>query len=201
MPNRKPQLSTEEKKQMFLFTLPIMLWNVSRACDAVDISRATFYVWLKEDPQFAEDVDLAREERIDFLQEKSLQLVNTLDGAQIRFELNALAKSRGYGKQHSDQPPQLPSQHVHFHLPPQPADLADWEKQTLEARKARHDLQQNLQPLNITPEEILNERSKNEHTEQVKERALIPREVLKDSEESSEGSSGSGEDEEMRGNG
>lgn len=182
---RKPQLTTDEKKAMFLFTLPLMLWNVSKACDAVDISRATFYVWIKEDPQFAENIDTAREERIDFLQEKSLELVSTLDGPQIRFELTALGKSRGYGKLDSDRPPLPPSQHLHFHLPPQPASLADWEQQTIEARKARVALEP---PIELKPVNSIKEQA----TERVKGQYETPADVLNAHEGNGQGNGNGG---------
>lgn len=133
---RRPNLTTEEKKTMFLAILPTMMWNISRVCEAVDINRATYYVWLKEDPGFCDQVALLKEARLDFIQQRSLELVNALDGPQIRFELLHLGKGRGYGQADSDR--SIPaSQHLHFHLPPQPADLADWERQTIEAREAR----------------------------------------------------------------
>ena len=47
--------------------------NVTRACEIADIARATFYSWLKEDPEFKAAYEAAREEAVEVLEEEAIR--------------------------------------------------------------------------------------------------------------------------------
>jgi len=47
--------------------------NVTRACEIADIARATFYEWLKEDPEFKAAYEATREEAIQVLEDEAIK--------------------------------------------------------------------------------------------------------------------------------
>src|SRR6516225_7944404 len=47
--------------------------NVTRACEIADIARATFYGWLKEDPEFKAAYEATREEAIQVLEDEAIK--------------------------------------------------------------------------------------------------------------------------------
>jgi hypothetical protein len=47
--------------------------NVTRACEIADIARATFYGWLKEDPEFKAAYEAAREEAVQVLEDEAIR--------------------------------------------------------------------------------------------------------------------------------
>ena len=47
--------------------------NVTKACELVDIARATFYGWLKDDPEFKAAYEAAREEAIQVLEDEAIK--------------------------------------------------------------------------------------------------------------------------------
>jgi hypothetical protein len=47
--------------------------NVTRACEIADIARATFYSWLKEDPEFKAAYEAAREEAVEVLEDEAIR--------------------------------------------------------------------------------------------------------------------------------
>lgn len=141
---RKPKksLTPDEKKNLFLLILPQNRFNISRTCEILGIDRTLVYYWKDSDPKFARDLLAVNDIYLDYLQEKSLDLIEDGDGPQLRFELNARGKSRGYGRELAHKYPDglpPPSQHLHLHLPPAPKSLAEWEAQVIEAREVRPD--------------------------------------------------------------
>jgi len=141
MRKQRKELTSQERKELFLFILPHLRYNVSEACRYVRVGRTTPYYWLESDPEFAEKFQAAQDAFVDYLEEKQLELIEAGDGAQLRFALNAKGRSRGYGKNVNEHkyPDGLPpaNQHLHLHLPPQPKTLADWQAQVIEAREVR----------------------------------------------------------------
>lgn len=63
-------------KKRFLDVLKKSRGIISSACESVDMSRQTYYNWLKEDPEFAEQVDEVQESMIDFVESKLMQKIN-----------------------------------------------------------------------------------------------------------------------------
>ena len=47
--------------------------NVTKACELVDIARATFYGWLRDDPEFKAAYEAAREEAIQVLEDEAIR--------------------------------------------------------------------------------------------------------------------------------
>lgn len=101
-------------KQHFLDMLVKTRGIISGACQAVNISRQTYYQWLKDDPEFAKSVEEINEGCIDWVESKLHEKINgvsviryTQKGEEdiyeqppsdtaIIFYLKTKAKKRGY---------------------------------------------------------------------------------------------------------
>lgn len=69
---------------------------VTRACEAVDISRNQFYVYYNTDPQFKAEIDLIQEYNLDFVEDKLFENIADKDKASIFFYLRYKGRKRGY---------------------------------------------------------------------------------------------------------
>ena len=69
--------------------------NVSKACAAANISRQTFYDWMK-DSEFAGQVDEVKEGLLDFAEHQLLSNIKDGKTAEILFYLKTNGKKRGY---------------------------------------------------------------------------------------------------------
>ena len=47
--------------------------SVTKACEIADISRSSFYEWLKEDPEFKAAYEAAREEAVQVLEDEAIR--------------------------------------------------------------------------------------------------------------------------------
>jgi len=56
MNQRKNKLTNLTKKQKFLEALKLTKCNISKSCKAINISRVTYYEWIKKYPKFAQEV-------------------------------------------------------------------------------------------------------------------------------------------------
>jgi len=72
--------------------------NVAKSCKAVDISRGTYYNWLKNDSKFKELVDNCSPEDdfLDFLEDKAVQRINEGSDSVLIFALKSKGKKRGW---------------------------------------------------------------------------------------------------------
>ena len=70
--------------------------NISKTCKKIGISRCTYYNWIETDPEFANDVEDAREELIDDVEDKLIALINKGDVPSTIFFLKTKGKKRGY---------------------------------------------------------------------------------------------------------
>ena len=72
------------------------LGNVSKSCEAIGISRETFYRWRKADKRFAEKINDIDEASIDLAE--TMLLKNIRDGKEtsLIFYLKTKGKKRGY---------------------------------------------------------------------------------------------------------
>lgn len=86
----------EDKKQKFLEALMQGYGIIAVACEAVSISRSTYYRWYNSDPEFKEKVDEIAETQTDFVESKLMQLINANDTTAIIFYLKTKGKKRGY---------------------------------------------------------------------------------------------------------
>ncbi|MBR4833080.1 MAG: hypothetical protein IKU86_01945 [Thermoguttaceae bacterium] len=84
------------KKALLLEELRNSLGLVSSACDKVGVGRTTFYEWLKNDPEFARQVDEIEERALDFVESKMFQAIQNGDVRLIQFYLSTKGRKRGY---------------------------------------------------------------------------------------------------------
>ncbi len=95
-PLRREQTRTRLKKARMLKALKEANGLVSTAVYKSEISRETYYRWLKEDPVFAEEVDILEEKMLDFAEGKLFSLIGQGNVRAIIFFLRTRGKKRGY---------------------------------------------------------------------------------------------------------
>ena len=88
--------ATKKKLNAVLETFKKSLANVSATCKANDISRTTWYEWLKDHEWFAKEVGIIKEDTKDFVEGKLMQNISAGKEASIFFYLKTQAKDRGY---------------------------------------------------------------------------------------------------------
>jgi hypothetical protein len=84
-------------KEVFLDVLVKKANNVTAACKAVKIRRDTYYLWIKEDPEFAQAVQHAKESCKDLFEGFLVTQSRNGNSTATMGWLNANAKDRGYG--------------------------------------------------------------------------------------------------------
>ena len=84
-----------KNRDEFLEVFASKMGNVSKACKAANISRQTFYDWMK-DSDFAGQVDEVREGLLDFAEHQLLSNIRDGKTAEILFYLKTKGKKRGY---------------------------------------------------------------------------------------------------------
>jgi hypothetical protein len=72
--------------------------NVTETCKLANISRYTFYEWLKNDEKFKYEIDNAGAEEyfLDFLESKLAERINEKSDACLIFAMKCKGKKRGY---------------------------------------------------------------------------------------------------------
>ena len=104
----------DNRKKLFIKAYKLNKCNITKACEAMEMSRQTFYDWMNSDAEFKVEAENAREERLDHLEDKLFELVDgatydalTHEGEIVRlqdkpnptsviFALKTLGKHRGY---------------------------------------------------------------------------------------------------------
>lgn len=86
-------------KERLLIALAESKGIVSYACEAVKITRKTFYEWVKEDAEFAEKVEEITESTLDKVEGKLLEAINDDNLTAIIFYLKTKGRKRGYVEQ------------------------------------------------------------------------------------------------------
>jgi hypothetical protein len=89
-------MDTKKQKQMFLQVFEKSLGVISAACKASNISRQTYYIWIANDPEFAEQVKEINEQTLDFAESKLFKAIDNVNVTAIIFFLKNKGKSRGY---------------------------------------------------------------------------------------------------------
>lgn len=84
------------KKESVIKALEQSLGIITSACKAVNISRKTFYQWMKDDKEFAERVRNMSELALDFTETALLKNIKEGKEASIIFYLKTKGKERGY---------------------------------------------------------------------------------------------------------
>lgn len=69
---------------------------ISIACQRVGITRQTFWMWLKDDPDFKQEVDEITEYQIDYVESRLLDKIEDGSDTAIIFYLKCKGKHRGY---------------------------------------------------------------------------------------------------------
>ena len=69
---------------------------VSSACEALGISRTTYYKYYNEDSEFRNEVDTIGEHTLDFVESKLFDLINNGNVAATIFYMKTKGKRRGY---------------------------------------------------------------------------------------------------------
>lgn len=87
---------TELNKKKLLDALERHKGIVLHACRECNLSRETFYKYLKEDDQFKMAVDHVNEGTIDYVEGKLMDKISEGSEKSIHFFLRFKAKSRGY---------------------------------------------------------------------------------------------------------
>lgn len=86
----------DENKQKFLEALNSSYGIIAEACEAMNMSRSTFYRWCKSDEAFKEQVDDVTETQIDYVESKLIKNISAGDTTAIIFYLKTKGKKRGW---------------------------------------------------------------------------------------------------------
>lgn len=101
-PKAKPRARGKAKpkniKEEFIKAFHANRGIISMACEAVGISRSTYYNWLQADTAFAEAVEDVREVQIDHVEGQLLNLIESGDTTATIFYLKTRGKERGYSE-------------------------------------------------------------------------------------------------------
>ena len=130
-------MEQRERQELFLVVLGSQMGNVSQACIASGVGRATYYRWL-EDEAFEECVGIVREGLLDMAE--TALLLNVQDGRSqdVQFYLKTQGRSRGYGERLELSGPgggAIPLASPTY--PPEPETLAEWEAHVRTVRKRK----------------------------------------------------------------
>jgi predicted DNA-binding transcriptional regulator AlpA len=87
---------TEQHKKAIIEALEKSLGVVSTACKTVGVGRTTFYGWLKDDPEFAQQVDDIQNIALDFVESKLFENIKQGKTSEMIFYLKTKGKKRGY---------------------------------------------------------------------------------------------------------
>ena len=83
-------------KKALIEALEKSLGVVSTACKAAGVSRDTHYRWLREDPDYKEQVEELAEVAVDFAESHLHKLIKDGNPAATIFFLKTKGKNRGY---------------------------------------------------------------------------------------------------------
>ena len=91
-------MNTRLTKTAFIEVYKKTFGNVSKSCDAVKISRSTYYEWIKSDGNFKSEIEEIEPSEVlaDFAESKLIDRINEGDTTAIIFLLKTKAKHRGY---------------------------------------------------------------------------------------------------------
>ncbi len=87
---------TEQHKKAIIEALEKSLGVVTTACKIVGVGRTTFYEWLKEDEEFAKQVDDIQNIALDYAESQLHKQIGDGSTAATIFYLKTKGKKRGY---------------------------------------------------------------------------------------------------------
>jgi hypothetical protein len=73
---KKANAATERNQKMFLESLGVHQFNITKACEATGVGRRTHYQWLKEYPEYKAAFESIPELELDFVEGKLFELIN-----------------------------------------------------------------------------------------------------------------------------
>ena len=87
---------TEQHKKAVLEALEKSLGVVTTACKQAGVGRTQFYAWLKEDPEFKQQVEDIGEIALDFAESQLHKQIGEGNSTATIFFLKTKGKKRGY---------------------------------------------------------------------------------------------------------
>lgn len=97
MMNQRP-LKNKLKKKRFIEAFKRNAGIIKPTCDAVGISRMTYYNWRRQDPAFDEACNDVEDEQGDFVENALLKKVEEGDTAAVIFYCKTKLRKRGYSE-------------------------------------------------------------------------------------------------------
>ena len=94
------------KQMNLLSALKTSMGNVTMACHSVGVGRTTYYLWLKENPLFKEQVDEIEEIVLDWAESKLYEQIEKGNIAANIFYLKCQGKDRGWTEKYEKKEPQ-----------------------------------------------------------------------------------------------
>ena len=85
-------------KKIFLELFENSMGNISFACKGSNISRQTYYNWVDNDQDFADQVSNVNESLLDFAESKLAERIKSGHTAELIFFLKTKGKKRGYSE-------------------------------------------------------------------------------------------------------
>jgi hypothetical protein len=85
-----------DKQKTFLDALALHYGNVTKACQATRVGRRTHYDWTQQNESYKTYVNDISETKIDFVEDKLKQNIESGDTTAIIFFLKTKGKGRGY---------------------------------------------------------------------------------------------------------
>lgn len=95
---KKQFATTKKNKANFLKALRAKAGHVSDACEASKVGRATFYEWLKNDADFNDSYHNAKEDLLDFVEGKILQLIEGVTVERVTLAGKVIYKTMPNGR-------------------------------------------------------------------------------------------------------
>ena len=86
----------EPKKAAMIQALETNLGNVTVSAPLAGIERTTHYVWMKEDPDYAEAVNELKNVAVDFYEQALHERIKAGSDAAVIFALKTQGRSRGW---------------------------------------------------------------------------------------------------------
>ena len=93
---QSPSAKMAHNKAALLKALKIARGIVTTACDAVGLTRKTYYDYYNSDPDFKREADDVQETAIDFVEGKLFEQIESGIPTSTLFYLKTKAKHRGY---------------------------------------------------------------------------------------------------------
>lgn len=86
------------KKKGFIEAYKKTFGNITKACEAAEISRGTYYFWMKEDKEFKGIIDTTEPDELflDIAENALVKKIQDGDITAIIFSLKTKGKKRGY---------------------------------------------------------------------------------------------------------